>query len=114
MADDGEYTRKFSMKTVLGVFSDGNRKADKLVKTVLQAGFAGAAFLLVMHEWRIDRAEERKIRQQQHVEMVQVLKEQHHENVSERRRDRCVNAQLNDTVRAAIWRERPRPREECP
>jgi hypothetical protein len=98
----------------MGILKEGNRGYDKLMKTILSAGFAGAAFLLVMREWRSDRDAERLMRQTQHVEMLKAMHDQHAEDVVERRQDRCVNAQLVDTVRAAIWKERPRPRQECP
>lgn len=104
--------RKFSVMTLLGTLG-GGRGYDKAVRVALGTGFAGALCILLLREWRGDRDAERAQRHQEHIEMVAVMRDQHREDIEERRRDRCVNAQLNDTVRSAIWKERPRPREEC-
>jgi hypothetical protein len=101
------------LATVIGAVTAGKREPDRLIKTILSAGFAGAMCLYLLHAWNQDRSAERAQRHQEHVEMVQLLRDQHQEDISERRLATCINAQMTTTVRAAIWRERPQPLAAC-
>jgi hypothetical protein len=102
------------MAMIIGAITAGKRDGhDKLIKAIVSAGFAGAMCLYLLHTWNADRAAERAQRHQEHIEMVDLMKTQHQEDLSERRRMACVNEQMTNTVRAAIWRERPRDLEAC-
>jgi len=111
-----------ALATVIGAVTAGKRDGhDKLIKAAVSAGFAGVLCILLLRAWNSDREAERAMRDaervqrhQEHVEMVQLLRDQHQEDIVERRHMACINSQMTDTVRAAIWRERPREREACP
>ena len=99
--------------TLIGAITAGKREHDKLIRTIASAGLAGVLCVLILRAWNEDRAADRTQRHQEHIEMVQLMRDQHNEDISERRHMACINAAMTDTVRAAIWRERPQPREAC-
>ena len=104
-----------ALATVIGAVTAGKRDGhDRLIKAVVSGGFAAVLCILLLRAWNSDREAERVQRHQEHVEMVQLLRDQHREDLEERRHMACVNAQMTDTVRAAIWREKPRERGACP
>jgi len=103
-----------AVATVLGAITAAGRPKDPLIRAVAGAGVAGVLCLVILHYWGQDRQAERLQRHQEHVEMVQLLRDQHQEDLQERRHAACVAEQMTTTVRAAIWRERPPAREACP
>jgi uncharacterized membrane-anchored protein len=113
VADDAPTKRASGLAPIIGAITAGKREHDKIIKTVLSAGFAGAMCLYLLHAWNQDRAADREQRKEQHKEMVNLMREQHQEDIVERRIMACVNQQMTTTVRAAIWRERPQPLEAC-
>ena len=117
MADDAPTKRATGpvggLASLLGAVTAGKREHDKILKTLLTGGFAGAMCLYLLHAWNVDRAADRDQRSEQHKELILMMREQHSEDISERRLSTCVNAQMTTTVRAAIWRERPQPLESC-
>jgi hypothetical protein len=108
-----EVKRAGGLAPIIGAFTAGKRQWDQIIKTTLSVGFAGAMCLLLLHAWNSDRSADREQRSEQHKEMVLLMREQHQEDIAERRIMACVNAQMTTTVRAAIWRERPQPLEAC-
>ncbi len=117
MADEQKHERARGAAGVLGAIVgalvSGKRSYDRLIVGGFGAGFAGVAFVLLLRAWNADRVADRVQRAREHQEMIETLREQHREDIHERRYATCVNAQLNDTVRAAIWHEKPRAREAC-
>ena len=114
-----------AIASVVGAVVAGQRPKDPLIRAVAAGGFAAVLCVLLLREWRSDREAERALRvavsaaemeqrSQQHLAMTTLLRDQHQEDLRERRHSACVADQLNDTVRAAIWREKPRERKECP
>jgi hypothetical protein len=100
-------------RTVVGAFSQRRYRQDPLIRGIVKGGAGMILACLVLYLWADDRREERADRRQQHADLLRVMREQHQEDVDLRRLERCTNQQLVDTVRAAIWHEKPRPREDC-
>ena len=102
-----------ALATVIGAITAGARSKDKLIRTVVASGLAGVLCIMLLRDWKEDRIADRLQRQQQHAELVMLMREQHGEDIAERRIMACVNQQMTTTVRAAIWREKPQPLEAC-
>lgn len=98
--------------TIGAFFDDAKRRSD-----VIKLGAATAILYLavaILGSWERDRVADRSMRQAQHDDLKAVMERQHSEDREDRRQDRCVSAQLTDTVRAAIWHEKPRSMKDCP
>ena len=116
MADEKNNGRKRPLwhpGTVLGAFVHRRYPEDAVIRALAKGGAGVVLAALALGLLDRNLSEDRRDRRAQHAEMVSVMKEQHKEDMDARRHADCINSQLTDTVRSAIWHEKPRPRDDC-